>query len=88
MATPAVPNSSYEVARSNLETLDGYINNTSGVVVNRDGQSLTPIPVLQDYIETVIESTAWVPVAGSFQAGGTIVNRNDVLFNTADINYY
>ena len=83
-----VPNSSYEVAESNLKVMDNYINSTSGQVVNRAGKALTPLPLVQDYVEALIDSTAWVPVSGSFQAGGLIEERSQVLLNTADNNYY
>lgn len=58
MATPPVPDSSYEVARSNLETLDKYLNNTSGVVVNRSGQNLTPIPVVDSLLSEASDVAA------------------------------
>lgn len=88
MATPAVPNSSYEVARDNLETLDKYINNTSGTVTNRDGRAMTPIPVLEQTMQDILDGATFIPVVGSFQAGGTLTLRNNILLNTADGNYY
>lgn len=83
-----VPNSGYDVARSNLETLDKYLNSNEAVVVNRTGKELTPLPALQDYIKNITDASAFTPVAGSFQTGGVITLRNDILLNTADSNYY
>ena len=83
-----VPNSSYDVARSNLETLDKYINSTDNAITNRVGATLSPLSAIQQAVDNVVATTAFIPVTGSFQAGGTLETRNDALLNTTDSSYY
>ena len=88
MATPPVPDSSFETAKSNLETLDKYLNNSTGPVTNREGVQLTPIPLINSQLNALVNSTAWLPLTGTFTTGATLTERNHILLNPANNQYY
>lgn len=74
MATPPVPNSSFEVAEINLKTLDSFVNLTEGSAVNREGVLLTPLPVMQQ----TFNSLGYID-KGTFAAGATLSSSNEIL---------
>lgn len=74
MATPPVPNSSFEVAETNLKTLDSFVNLTEGSAVNREGVLLTPLPVMQQ----TFNSLGYID-KGTFAAGATLSSSNEIL---------
>jgi hypothetical protein len=92
MATPTVPNSSFEVAEENLLNLDRLMNQPSGVVTNREGVALTPIPVINQQLEDLVDSAESTVLAlgwedkGTFAAGATLTTTNQILSNGT--NYY
>lgn len=92
MATPTVPNSSFEVAEENLLNLDRLMNQPSGVVTNREGVALTPIPVINQQLEDLVDSAEQTVLAlgwddkGTFAAGATLNTPNQILSNGT--NYY
>lgn len=92
MATPTVPNSSFEVAEENLLNLDRLMNQPSGVVTNREGVALTPIPVINQQLEDLVDNGEQAVLAigwedkGTFSAGATLDIPNQILSNGT--NYY
>ncbi len=85
MATPSVPNSSFEVAEFNLKFIDSYSNQNNGTVTNREGVAVTPIPVINqqlndlvDTAENAINSLGYDD-KGTFASGATLTAGNQTL---------
>lgn len=85
MATPSVPNSSFEVAEFNLKFIDSYSNQNNGTVTNREGVAVTPIPVINQQLnalvataENTINSLGYDD-KGTFAAGATLTAGNQTL---------
>jgi len=85
MATPSVPNSSFEVAEFNLKFIDSYSNQNNGTVANREGVAVTPIPVINQQLnalvataENTINSLGYDD-KGTFAAGATLTAGNQTL---------
>lgn len=74
ISSKPVPDSSYDVARRNLEDLDKIINQTSGTVTTRAGNTVTPIKPL---VDSIVANAGWNQV-GTFASGFTFTNANDV----------
>lgn len=66
----------------NLATLDGVVTSNAVSVNDRLGQSKLTLAEIQRRSEAAVAAAGFYPVAGSFEAGGTITERNQVLQRT------
>jgi len=63
----------------NAQDMDRFINQETGTVTTRLGEVLTPIPVRDAQFAAAMANSGLFPAAGSFEAGGTITQRNQYL---------
>lgn len=66
----------------NLATLDGVVTSNAVSVNDRIGQPKLTIAEIQRRSEAAVAAAGFYPVAGSFELGGTITERNQVLQRT------
>jgi len=66
----------------NLATLDGVVTSNAESVNDRLGKSKLTIAEIQRRSEAAVAAAGFYPVAGSFETGGTITERNQVLQRT------
>jgi hypothetical protein len=66
----------------NLATLDGVVTSDAASVPDRNGVQRLTLAEIERLAESAVTSAAFVPAAGSFEAGGTIEERNQVLLRT------
>lgn len=66
----------------NLATLDGVVNSNDETELNRLGRPNLTLKGFESRANAAIAAAGFYPVAGSFEAGGTINERNQVLQRT------
>lgn len=66
----------------NLATLDGVVTSNAESVNDRLGQPKLTLAEIQRRSEAAVAAAGFYPVAGSFEVGGTITERNQVLQRT------
>lgn len=66
----------------NLATLDGVVTSNAVSVNDRLGQPKLTLKGFESRVDEAIAASGFYPVAGSFEAGGTITERNQVLQRT------
>jgi hypothetical protein len=66
----------------NLATLDGVVTSDAASVPDRNGVQRLTLAEIERLAESAVASAGFVPAAGSFELGGTIDERNQVLLRT------
>src|SRR5690554_629944 len=70
-----------EVVTSGAPTYTDRLGNERLTVAGFEAEANAQLVQIQQNAELVLQSTGWLPVAGSFQTGGTITAKNQVLFD-------
>lgn len=81
--TDVVASSALDVLKRNAQDIDSFTNNTSGSVVTRTGDVLTPLPVLNQQAQSAIANFGYVD-KGTFAAGATLTAANEILSDGTD----
>jgi len=66
-------------ANANLATLDAVVTSAAETTTDRLGQQKLTLSGFEDRANDAIAATGYFPAAGSFEAGGTITDRNQYL---------
>ena len=88
-----IGSSAFDVLQRNTQDFDKFTNQTGGTVINRTGTQITPLPVIAQQAQNLIDQTAqqldaavtstgWMP-AGGFATGFTFTARNQVGFDVS-----
>lgn len=76
--TTNVPSDRFEDLQRDVQDATKFPNATANYQ-NRIGETITPLPLLQEQINASIQTTGWFAAVGSFDAGGTVTSRNQYL---------
>jgi len=82
-----------DVLKRNAQDTDRFVNQTSGTVINRTGAQITPLPVIAQQAQDLVDQTAqqlaaavtatgWF-VVGEFATGFTFTARNQIGFDAS-----
>lgn len=72
-------------AKRDVTDIDTFTNSSADTFVDSNGRTRLTI---DGVVNTAAITLTWLPVAGSFEAGGTITQRNQVLRRDADGAYF
>lgn len=80
--TDTVPSSAFDVLQRNTQDTDKFVNQETGTFINRFGQEIKPIPVIESEANAAVISLGWHQV-GLFADGFTYTLQNDIAKDAA-----